>query len=138
MKQIELKVNDVKAIVSLYVDGEDTKLEIEDAKNPLTSGKWKSFVQKDHKYAAVHIMENPSAIDREMKVTLFIRKYNDGFNYHGYAVKLASMISKATERGVSKEKKETIKRMYGFNCSMIADRIESELLEQYAFPERVY
>ena len=138
MKQIELKVNDVKAIVSLYVDGEDTKLEIEDAKNPLTSGKWKAFVQRDHKYAAVHIMENPSTEDREMKVTLFIRKNNDGFDYHNYAVKLASMISKATERGVSRRKKETIKRMYGFNCSMIADKIESELLEQYAFPERVY
>lgn len=138
MKQINLKVNDVKAIVSLYVDGEDTKLEIEDAKNPLTSGKWKSFVQKGHKYAAVYIMENPSATDREMKVTLFIRKNNDGFDYHKYAVRLASMISKATERGVSKEKKETIKRMYGFNCSMITDRIESELLEQYALPERVY
>ena len=138
MKQIELKVNDVKAIVSLYVDGEDTKIEIEDAKHPLTSGKWKSFVQKDHKYAAIFIMENPSATDREMKVTLFIRKNNDGFDYHKYAVKLASMISKATERGVSKEKKETIKRVYGFNCSMITDRIESELLEQYALPERVY
>lgn len=138
MKQIELKVNDVKAIVSLYVDGEDTKLEIEDAKNPLTSGKWKSFVQKDHKYAAIYIMENPSATDREMKVTLFIRKNNGDFDYHKYAVKLASMISKATERGVSKEKKETIKRVYGFNCSMITDRIESELLEQYALPERVY
>lgn len=129
MKTIKLDLNGVKTTINLYVNKVDVI-----PQNLKAVRTVKSFLAPGHKWAMVYVNELPTPENKEMIVSILASEKADpdNFNYQEFSRKMANTILRSSLKAMkSKEHKHSAMRHASFYRTLLLDRIESELFEDY-------